>query len=134
MERLDILQRDAQILPRLRETSQPPHVEGQTGEGSPKKAPNKAIITSLPSPPSLDLSASINDVFNSCLMDTGAAVTLMSQDVWKKVAYGWILEPWSGSPLVGAVGTPMDALGTARVSLLINYSFACSKSFQVGVD
>ena len=60
-------------------------------------------------------------------------MTLMSQDVWKKVACGGILEPCFGSPLVGAVGTPLNALGTARVSLLINFSSACSKSFQVGV-
>ena len=60
-------------------------------------------------------------------------MTLMSQDVWKEVTCGGILEPWFGSPLVGAVGTPLDALGTARVSLLINFSSACSKSFQVGV-
>ena len=44
-------------------------------------------------------------------MDTGATVTLMSQDVWKKVACGWIL--------VRIVGIPLDASGTARVSLLI---------------
>ena len=51
------------------------------------------------------------------LLDTGAAVTLLRQDVWTKVAaQSSDLEPWSGATLVSAGGTPLTVHGHAYVA------------------
>ena len=54
------------------------------------------------------LPGSINGTSITLLLDTGAAVTLLRQDVWMRIAaLPSDLEPWSGATLVSAGGTPL---------------------------
>jgi len=52
------------------------------------------------------LLGSINGVSTALLLDTGAAVTLLHQDVWTTIAAeSPDLKPWSGASLVSVGGT-----------------------------
>jgi len=52
------------------------------------------------------------------LLDTGAAVTLLHQDVWTRIAAeSPDLKPWSGASLVSAGGTPLIIHGCACATL-----------------
>ena len=63
---------------------------------------------------------SINGVNLTLLVDTGAAVTLLREDVWTKIATRTgDLKPWSGVSLVSAGGTALTIHGSACVSLKI---------------
>ena len=54
------------------------------------------------------------------ILDTGAAVTLLHQDLWDRGKRPQsTLEPWNGPKLVGANGTPMRVHGTAMVNLTL---------------
>lgn len=60
------------------------------------------------------LPGQIGGVPITLLLDTGAAVTLLRQDVWAKIAaQPFVLKPWSGATLVSAGGAPL------------NHSWAC---------
>ena len=64
------------------------------------------------------LPGSINGTSITLLLDTGAAVTLLRQDVWMRItALPSDLEPWSGATLVSAGGTPLTIHGCACVTL-----------------
>ncbi len=57
----------------------------------------------------------------SFLVDTGATVTLLREDVWERSnVTRKKLEPWSKSRLVGVDGTPLHAHGSALVALNLN--------------
>ena len=49
----------------------------------------------------------------SFLLDTGAAVTLLHEDLWKKINIDGerSLLPWSMRRLIGVDGSPLDVLG-----------------------
>ena len=64
------------------------------------------------------LPGTINGVHVTLLLDTGAAVTLLRQDVWTRVgAQPSHLRPWSGATLVSAGGTPLTIHGCVCVNL-----------------
>ena len=96
---------------------------GHTCEGTPKRAPDKpysVIASSLQSPtPAYYVPARINNVSVSCLVDTGAAVTLIREEVWNKIACGDTLESWTGQTLIGVEGAPLRVLGTKEVNLVL---------------
>ena len=51
----------------------------------------------------------INGTKLSLLLDTGAAVTLLREDVWRQLApQPPGLEPWPGATLVSAGGMPLN--------------------------
>ena len=63
----------------------------------------------------------VNGVDITLLLDTGAAVTLLRQDVWAKVAASpdspAQLGSWTGASLVSAGGTPLTVHGCACLAL-----------------
>ena len=64
------------------------------------------------------LPGTLNGVEVTLLLDTGAAVTLVRQDVWSQLVTGpSTLKPWSGATLVSAGGTPLSVHGCARLGL-----------------
>ncbi len=67
------------------------------------------------------LNATINGTQASFLVDTGATVTLLQEDVWERSnVTRKKLEHWSKSRLVGVDGTPLHAHGSAQVALNLN--------------
>ena len=65
--------------------------------------------------------ASICSTPVECLIDTGAAVSLLSVNVWQRVAgYGRVLPPiekWTGQTLVGVNGSALSVKGVAGLPL-----------------
>ena len=63
----------------------------------------------------------VNGVDITLLLDTGAAVTLLRQDVWAKVAASpdspAQLGSWTGASLVSAGGIPLTVHGCACLAL-----------------
>ena len=61
----------------------------------------------------------INRIPISFLLDTGAAVTLIREDVWSRINSGGQvrLEPWSEQRLVSVDGSPLDVFGQTEVEL-----------------
>ena len=55
-----------------------------------------------------------------CVLDTGAAVTLLRKELWDLVKpQGGELEGWTGKRLVGVEGTALHVCGVARVQLMM---------------
>jgi len=51
------------------------------------------------------------------LLDTGSAVTLLRQDVWKRCSTAANqLEKWDGARLVGVDGTPLSVIGSRKIN------------------
>ena len=74
----------------------------------------------------------INGVETSFLVDTGAGVSLLQEDQWKKANLEECrLEPWSGQQLVGADGTPLHVLGGVKVNLLLSGMPFCQQMVVV---
>ena len=64
------------------------------------------------------LLATLNGTPIALLIDTGAAVTLLRQDVWNQIAAPKPeLKPWPGPPLVSAGGTPLTIHGCMCMAL-----------------
>ena len=65
------------------------------------------------------LSSSICGVSVSFLLDTGAAVTLLREDIWAEISTRThkTLKPWSAVKLVGAGGAPLAVHGCANIEL-----------------
>ena len=63
----------------------------------------------------------INAVINSYtvhfMLDTGAAVSLLSNDTWNKIKGTSTLTPWTNPGLVGVGGTPLRVSGIAKLCL-----------------
>ena len=63
----------------------------------------------------------INAVINSytvhSMLDTGAAVSLLSNDTWNKIKGTSTLTPWTNPGLVGVGGTPLRVSGIAKLCL-----------------
>lgn len=54
------------------------------------------------------------------MIDTGAAVSLIREDIWEKVAGNKpTLMAWTGCQLVGAEGSPIEIKGIATITFLI---------------
>ena len=58
----------------------------------------------------------INQVPSNFVLDTGAAVTLLSHDHWNRLGTNQ-LQPWDGANLVGANGSPITVHGTVDTNL-----------------
>ena len=64
------------------------------------------------------VAGTLNSTPASFIVDTGAAVTLISRELWEKAKSPRAeLEPWTGVELVGANGTPMTVCRSAAVAL-----------------
>ena len=50
------------------------------------------------------------------ILDTGAPVTLMKEDLWDQVSTAETVQPWTGPPLVGVEGTPLQVRGCAEIT------------------
>ena len=53
------------------------------------------------------------------IVDTGAAVTLIRNDVWRRLASNQELSPWQGPRLVGVDGSPVESQGSVTVPITI---------------
>ena len=54
------------------------------------------------------------------MIDTGAAVSLIHEDIWEKVTENKpTLTAWTGCRLVGAEGSPIEIKGIATLTFLI---------------
>lgn len=85
----------------------------RVSEGETSKIQN---ITISPVSGGYRLPGSVGEVPVTLLLDTGAAVMLLRQDVWTKaIPQQCILKPWSGATLVSARGTPLTIHGHACI-------------------
>ena len=53
------------------------------------------------------------------IVDTGAAVILIRNDVWRRLASNQELPPWQGPRLVGVDGSPVKSQGSVTVPITI---------------
>ena len=62
---------------------------------------------------------SINGISIKFMLDTGAAVSLINEDTWNKLANLTVkpLSKWGGCQLVGVEGTPIPVVGVADVEV-----------------
>ena len=66
------------------------------------------------------LASSINGTHVDVLVDTGAAVTLLREDIWRQLmAQPSDLKPWPGAALVSAGGAPLTVHGCVCVDLVL---------------
>ena len=72
----------------------------------------------------LHLHGNVGDVYVRCLIDTGAAATLMDHKTWEKIAQssgtGLKVVTDRQMTLVGVQGTPLKIYGTAEVDLVLD--------------
>ena len=55
-----------------------------------------------------------------CMIDTGAAVSLIDTNTWSRVKGQSVLKPWVNPGLVGVNGVPLRVKGTATPQLEIS--------------
>ena len=93
----------------------------QVDEGDSSKVHNSALYLFSVSPATTyQVAGTVNNTPASFIVDTGAAVTLISRELWDKAKTPQTkLEPWVGMELVGANGTPMTICGSAAVELTL---------------
>ena len=70
--------------------------------------------------PAYKVQGLIYDRVVECVLDTGAAVTLIRKELWDSAKPpGAQLEKWSGKQLVGVEGSPLQVCGIAQVQLAL---------------
>ena len=106
----------ARKLATLNEKSQP-------SEGKNVKAHNLSISTNCCTS-SYRVSGSISGVQTSFLVDTGAAVTLVREDVWVRCKPPWSLTPWTKQRLVGVGGSRLAIRGCAQAKYICTYKWS----------
>ena len=94
----------------------------RTPEGDRKAHPSNSSARVCPVAPTggYRLSGSIGGEQISWLLDTGAAVTLLREDAWRRLRTKQKfpeLKPWSSLKLVGAGGDPLTIHGSAHIEL-----------------
>lgn len=77
----------------------------------------------------LYITAQIEGFSVSCLIDTGATLSLMSSTLWERIRQNLTLKEYQSS-IVSASGNQMDVLGKTRVMLTFN-SVQCEMDFVV---
>ena len=110
---------------------QPGHIArlcSQTPRGQPRSGSNsshKKVIYAFHglSAARFSLPCKINNHSASLILDTGAAVSLISSDLWRAATLGDIsqLDSWDGEQLIGVDGSPLSVAGTARVELTLEH-------------
>ena len=65
---------------------------------------------------------SINGISIKFMLDTGAAVSLINEDTWNKLADLTVkpLSKWNGCQLLGVEGTPIPVVGVAYVEVFFS--------------
>ena len=89
-------------------------------EGDKSKAQSAPVTISVVTPTGGHrVDGKINQTPISFLLDTGAAVTPIREDVWRKINPGEEpkLEPWSEQRLVSVDRSPLDVMGQTKVAL-----------------
>ena len=88
-------------------------------EGKNDMAENIGIFPVNPTP-AYKIQGKIHGHAVECVLDTGAAVTLLRKELWDLVKpQGGELEGWTGKRLVGVEGTALHVCGVARVQLMM---------------
>ena len=92
----------------------------QEGRNVMTHSPSNLTISVVTPTGGFRVSGSVNGWATSFLVDTGAAVTLVREDAWKKISTGTqrvYLQPWSKHSLVGVDGTSLQVNGQAKIDL-----------------
>ena len=102
--------------------------EHQMGENKAKvnTVPTLVSATSLSN---FSLTMQVNSVQANCLVDTGAAVSLISKSLWEKLSPRPLLNK-PDQELVGVQGAPLKLLGACTVEVMFN---GVDKKFLTGV-
>ena len=133
MERLDKLEKEVHSKP----TSRPPPVRPSTiichkcgreghyarGCANPRQSSqptSKDSVAMVPKSCNFVVSGAVSDLPTKFLVDTGAGVTLLCKDKWDALTPTRApLKPWTGNPLVGVTGDPLDVWGMTTVEIEI---------------
>jgi hypothetical protein len=92
----------------------------QAGEGDQRGVHKLLSFFSVSPSAGYRVTGAVNQTPVTFIVDTGAAVTLISRELWEKATLPGIEpEPLTDTELVGANGTPIDANGSAVVTLTI---------------
>ena len=65
---------------------------------------------------------SINTIPVECLVDTGAAISLLHGNVWTKIATGGFAQPlqeWTGQTIVGVNGNKLSISGYSQIPISV---------------
>eukprot|EP00731_Ephydatia_muelleri_P026815 Em0018g915a len=112
----------------------PPDAKGPASGGKPVKAHEECHLTvptlSLSSCANYRVHGRINSIVTEFTIDTGAAVSLVRQDVWYRAAKdgGLQLVQWSGQTLVGVNGSPLQTHGQGLLQFTLQ-----DKTFEASV-
>ena len=104
-----------------RKCGQPGHfARGCANPRRPNCAPTEDTVAMVPKNCSFIVLGTLEGIPTKYLLDTGAAITLIHKDKGDSLPVAMTpLQPWSGSPLVGVAGTPLEVCGTAFVDIEI---------------
>ena len=107
-----------------RETDSPWHHGPGASEGQPIKAQGNpkqdCSVFSVCPASAYQIKGTVNNTPAAFVLDTGAAVTLLSHKLWKQGTLpGHKPQPWDGPNLVAANGSPITVHGTDNVVLNI---------------
>ena len=111
-----------------------PDAKGPASGGKPVKAHEECHLTvptlSLSSCANYRVHGRINSIVTEFTIDTGAAVSLVRQDVWSRAAKdgGLQLVQWSGQTLVGVNGAPLQTHGQGLLQFTLQ-----DKTFEASV-
>ena len=111
-----------------------PDAKGPASGGKPVKAHEECHLTvptlSLSSCANYRVHGRINSIVTEFTIDTGAAVSLVRQDVWYRAAKdgGLQLVQWSGQTLVGVNGSPLQTHGQGLLQFTLQ-----DKTFEASV-
>ena len=106
------------------------HAEGDSTQTHLISQSKNIVVHSVNPTTALHVEAKLENYSCSFLIDTGAAVTLVSRRVWDhcQVSSQYSLQPWTKQQLLGIDGSPLTVLGTTRVPLKFHIHF-----FQVDI-
>ena len=90
-------------------------------QGGKRNKVQPLIISPVISADSYRVVGEVDGISTSFLLDTGAAVTLLREDVWRKTKprREKNLRPWSVRHLVGVDGSPLEVRGCVEVELIV---------------
>ena len=96
------------------------YARGCTNPRRASQSTTNDTVATVPKNCNFVITGTIQGIPTTYLLDTGAAVTLLHKDKWDALPLTTTsLKPWTGRPLVGVAGSPLEVWGTTFVDIEI---------------